>query len=273
MVQRKFWMWVGLLAGVSCAAAQSTFVETFENGSNVGGWTFGSSNGLIEAAGGNPGAYFHDPFLDSFAPGPRTTEPSIFTGNYRLRGVTSLGIDLILHDVDITAEGRPLALILINFNKTPDDVTDDWGAYFIGQRNVPLPGQGWVSYDFPVASDSPTLPPGWQFIQFGPQPPGTWDRLITQVDRVVFFYGDPTMFFIFQVWDLGMDNPRITWQPPCPGDLTGDSAVDLTDLSILLGSFGTPAGALPEQGDIDGDGDVDLADLSALLSAFGVSCG
>ncbi len=272
-MKRKLCPLILPLLPVALAPAQITFVEGFENNSNVGGWTFGSPNGFIDPTGGNPGAYYHDTFLDSFAPSPRTTEPSIFTGNYRVRGVTSLGIDLILHQVDITAEGRPLTLILISFNGTPTDFTDDWGAYFIGPANVPLPGQGWISYDFAVPSDSPTLPAGWQFIQFGPQPPGTWDELITQVDRVVFFYGDPTLFYIFQGWNLGMDNPRITWQPPCPGDLTGDSTVALVDLSILLNNFGTPGGALPEQGDIDGDGDVDLTDLSQLLNAFGTSCG
>jgi hypothetical protein len=49
-----------------------------------------------------------------------------------------------------------------------------------------------------------------------------------------------------------------------PGDLDGDGDVDLTDLAILLASYGVDAG-----GDLDGDGDTDLADLAILLSNYG----
>lgn len=56
----------------------------------------------------------------------------------------------------------------------------------------------------------------------------------------------------------------------CPEDIDGDGTVGLTDLSILLGNFGTAGG--PGDGDITGDGQIDLADLSALLAVFGTSC-
>lgn len=61
--------------------------------------------------------------------------------------------------------------------------------------------------------------------------------------------------------------------PPCPGDINGDNAVNLTDLATLLTNFGLPSGATLAQGDIDGDGDVDLTDLATLLSNFGTVCG
>jgi hypothetical protein len=56
------------------------------------------------------------------------------------------------------------------------------------------------------------------------------------------------------------------------GDLNGDGAVDLSDLTVLLAHFGTPSGAALEDGDLDGDGDVELTDLSILLTHFGESC-
>lgn len=49
----------------------------------------------------------------------------------------------------------------------------------------------------------------------------------------------------------------------CPTDLDGNGATDAADLSILLASWGTPAG------DVNGDGTTDAADLSALLGAWG----
>lgn len=58
----------------------------------------------------------------------------------------------------------------------------------------------------------------------------------------------------------------------CYADLSGDGAVGLDDLTRVLSSFGTTAGATYEQGDLDRDGDVDLVDLTLLLSRFGVVC-
>lgn len=54
------------------------------------------------------------------------------------------------------------------------------------------------------------------------------------------------------------------------GDLDGNGAIDLSDLSQLLSQFGSTGGTF--SADINGDGAVDLTDLSLLLSNFGGSC-
>ncbi len=72
--------------------------------------------------------------------------------------------------------------------------------------------------------------------------------------------------------DIGFRVGRIG-SPACLGDLDGDSAVGLSDLSALLSHFGIGGGMTYENGDLDGDGDVDLADLSELLSLYGTACG
>jgi subtilisin family serine protease len=61
-------------------------------------------------------------------------------------------------------------------------------------------------------------------------------------------------------------------QPACPGDVTGDNAVDGADLVTLLGAFGTSTPDGPSGGDLTGDGAVDGADLVVLLGAFGTTC-
>ena len=53
----------------------------------------------------------------------------------------------------------------------------------------------------------------------------------------------------------------------CAGDITGDGAVDLADLNIVLANFGTGPG-----GDATGDGNTDLADLNLVLANFGAAC-
>lgn len=58
--------------------------------------------------------------------------------------------------------------------------------------------------------------------------------------------------------------------PPfgCPGDATGDGAVDLADLNLVLANFGSAA----SEGDANGDGQVDLTDLNLVLANFGSNC-
>jgi len=58
----------------------------------------------------------------------------------------------------------------------------------------------------------------------------------------------------------------------CPGDLTGDYAIDLSDLAQLLGNYGLAGDATYEDGDMDGDEDVDLDDLAWLLGLYGTPC-
>ena len=74
---------------------------------------------------------------------------------------------------------------------------------------------------------------------------------------------------------LGIAYERISvtvYPSQCPGDLNGDSQVDLSDLTITLSNFGTSAVATMRDGDMDGDHDVDLSDLTVLLAAFASTC-
>lgn len=203
---------IAVLVLASRPAGSDTFTETFTGGSNTGGWLYGGPGETIEATGGNPGAYLHSPALDTFAPQPRTSGPdSVFTRDFRARNVTAIGIDLITIAVDFSAAGRPLSLMLLSDAGTPGDPNDDWAAYFIGPVNVPVPGDGWASFSFAVPSQATSLPPGWQTLALGPNSPPVpdWNDVITDVDQVRFFYGDPTGFFIFQMWDVGLDNVTV----------------------------------------------------------------
>ena len=79
---------------VSSANADVTFVETFEDGSNVGQWSFGNAYEQIEDTGGNPGAFLHNFFLSTSAP-MACADDSIFVGGYWANQVTSVGADFI----------------------------------------------------------------------------------------------------------------------------------------------------------------------------------
>ena len=200
-----------LVVAVTPLAAGSEFVETFDSG-NEGGWTFGAPGESQPPTGGNPGAYLDSGLLDTFAPRLRTTATrGVFTGDFRSKGVSSIGLDLITFNAQTTG-GRPLALMLIKDPGTPGNFADDTAAYFLGP-NIPDVGDGWLSYDYAVPSEETDLPAGWLLLNMGDvggTPNHTWDEVIQDVDQVQFHYGDPTFVFIFQQWNLGADNLRIT---------------------------------------------------------------
>lgn len=203
---------VALIAGASGAAAD-TYREDF---GNVGGWSFGVPNERIETSGGHPGAYLHAPVVDTFAPQPRTSGgASPFSGNFRRHRITGIGVDIQVFDVDFSAEDRPLSLILTNTRGTPDPA-DDCSVYLIGSKLIPVPGQGWRSFSFPVPSDSQTLPADWGVLEESCRtldPDKLWTAIIQDVDEVRFFFGDPLLFYIFQQWDVGLDSALIMRAP------------------------------------------------------------
>lgn len=190
------------------AAAQLPFNEGFDAGSNVGGWTIGPPM-TNPQSGGNPGAW-RNGSVDTFAPQVRTSGAgSIFHGNWRGKGVRSVGIDLLTISTQFPAD-RELTLMLSNDSGTPGNTSDDCVVYFLGTRRVPQPGAGWRTFDFAVESDALGMPQGW--LPFGActDPDTAWNTVMTDVDEVRFFYGDPTFFFIFDIWNVGIDNARIS---------------------------------------------------------------
>ncbi|MFZ4377928.1 MAG: hypothetical protein ACOYN9_16335, partial [Saprospiraceae bacterium] len=59
--------------------------------------------------------------------------------------------------------------------------------------------------------------------------------------------------------------------PPCVCDMTGDGVVDVNDLVVILGSFGSVVPPFTS-GDLDGNGIVNVLDLTIFLGCFGTPC-
>lgn len=211
-----------ILGAILPITAAAQVIDTFENGVNIGSWSFGTGGGGIVNTGGNPGAYWREGQIDTFAPQARTEwgSSSPFVGDYRGNGVSQISVDFQLYHVDFSAAERPLTLLLVEDNGTPNDFDDDWGAFVKHTEFVPQVGEGWKSFTFDFDSNSATLPTGWLTIEFGPNSPQNpdWNSLITDVDQLRFFWGDPELFYIFQMFDIGMDNVAINAVPE-PGTL------------------------------------------------------
>ncbi len=218
-----------LLLAAPALSAGGTVVG-FE-GANVGGWTYGPAP-VIESGGGHPGAWLHA-MPDTFAPQLRTTAPaSPFAGNWRSGRIVSVGVDLLTVSIQFPAS-RPLSLILSN---------GSCQVYFLGSSLVPQPGTGWKAFDFAIDSQSTTMPPGWAILSGScTQADAAWNAVITNVTQVNFFYGDPTFFFIFDIWNVGADNARIYSDPFTD---VGSALAGTAGLPVLRGG-GTLAGGSP----------------------------
>ncbi len=71
----------------------------------------------------------------------------------------------------------------------------------------------------------------------------------------------------YGLWDFEL--LPTSWQgsaPSCPGDISGDFAVDLNDVLLLIDAFGQP------DGDVDADGVSDIEDLLHVLRHYGRVC-
>jgi hypothetical protein len=62
--------------------------------------------------------------------------------------------------------------------------------------------------------------------------------------------------------------------PDCPEDLYTDGVIDLSDLGVLLGTYGLTPGdpGWNPYADFDGNNVIDLSDLGALLAVYGETC-
>lgn len=250
------------------------FSEGFEAGTNEGSWTWGTGAEAIQPLNGNPDAFLADMTLNSSVPWLRTPDEgstSIFTGDYRTRGVRSLGVDLITLDASHGVGGRYLTVLLINNNGTPEDVDDDLWSWSVGDTVIPDPGvprdgrtpAGWTPFEFSIPSQQATVPDGWEvWGQPGMTDDETWNSVITDVDQVVYMYGIPDTYYPFLSWDVGMDNARIS-QGDVYADLNWDGLVDVQDLQLLVHAFGPCDGC---EADLNADGVVDRLDLQILVS-------
>ncbi len=222
---------LSLLAAPAASAqtGEQTFVESFEDGTNEGGWTFGTGNELLAPDVGYPGICLFDPLLITYAPKASTSfgVSSAFTGDWAERGVVRIGIDLATAWAEDQMGARPITVILLNDNGTPDDLEDDWGAYFVSDQLAPQPGAvsmldasasyvafNWSSYEFDIPAREHRLPPGWGWIARNySRPNGGWTRLMHDVSHVAFLYGDITQRYLVFGYQVAMDNPRITTMP------------------------------------------------------------
>ena len=212
-------------AGV-VAAARGDFIETYDDGTDVGLWhcSLGVPR-IIETSGGNPGDYLQQGGFSSSIPTwasistrfqPGVPDPykvdSIYTGDWTSLGVTSLTADLNVIQVATWATDRAVTLELLQMDETGFNVNYD-ATYTL--PDLPHPPVGWQTYSFPVDANSPFIPQGWVFTR-GDGTPGTdaeWSAFLHRVDLTsIGFYKPGFGYPSLGTWILGIDNIEIDFQ-------------------------------------------------------------
>jgi hypothetical protein len=204
----------------------TSFIESFDNGTDVGLWhcSLGVPR-IIETSGGNPGAYLQQGGFSSSIPTwgsistrfqPGVNDPykidSIYTGDWTGLGVTGIVADLNVIQVATWATDRAVTLDLLQMDETGFNVNYD-ATYTL--PDLPEPPIGWQTYSFPVNANSPTIPQGWVFTH-GDGTPGTdaeWSPFLHRVDLTsIGFYKPGFAYPSLGTWILGIDNIEIDFQ-------------------------------------------------------------
>lgn len=189
-------------------ASDAAIFDGFNTATNKGGWSYNPADAW-EATGGNPGGWWHQANADTFGPIIVATDKAL-TGDFRAKGVKRLTFDAQLLGMNF-GDGNGFNMsVLLRDTKGTSDVSDDDYAYFVGP-NIPLLGAGWKSFDFAIPSaDTSAVPTGWTGGWAGDstsfRPGVTWNDVVTSVDRVEIHWLDPSLFAIFQQWNIGLDN-------------------------------------------------------------------
>lgn len=207
----RFWSLALVLLFFAAPNLRAGFVETFDNGSNNGDWHLTVNPATIEPDGGNPGPYLRAT-ADAAVPTwyvPLDTPSTFFLGDYVQKKVGTLSFDINIFS-GVEVPDRAMTLDLKTTLGT-GDFSKGVDAYYIGTHISKFP-VGWRSYEFAVDATSPAIPSGW-VVTKGNGKPGTdadWQALMHDVETLGVELGEPGFFYPFGIWDLGLDNPRIT---------------------------------------------------------------
>jgi hypothetical protein len=212
--------------GSTPSGQTQTFIETYDDGTDVGLWhcSLGAPR-IIETSGGNPGAYLQQGGFSSSIPTwasvstrfqPGVNDPykidSIYTGDWTSLGVTGITADLNVIQVATWATDRAVTLELLQMDETGFNVNYD-ATYTL--PDLPDPPVGWQTYSFPVDANSPTIPQGWVFTH-GDGTPGTdaeWSPFLHRIDLTsIGFYKPGFAYPSLGTWILGIDNVEIDFQ-------------------------------------------------------------
>lgn len=217
-----------LLLALPAAAVQATqVVDDFESGTDPNSWSWMSGspsnvigNGEIQAAGGNPGAWFDStaPYFaghPSFAAVPAAGTPlraALDSGTLH-----SASIDMQRLDTSSVGNCHPVydlpstfTLQLFDLHTVGSDPPTQIEAHTIDGPASPAGNFAWTSASFTIPSDATDVPPGW-VLNAPPELNYTWTDLMHNIDGIAFFPISPDEITFDSCWELGADNIDVTY--------------------------------------------------------------
>ncbi len=219
MIQRLFS--VGSLLALFFVATTHaqlvTLVEDFEDPQlPFGGWRFNASFNEEEIREGEGGNHYSYAYVDDYGIILSTDvyqdHPWVGDIDYRESGVVELAFTTAAY-AQRGVKTLPMSVLIHNNNGTPLDIDDDYGFYMVLHSVLRFDGQQIKTFTFPIPSQvQGETPEGWHPYIWGPGSPVefTWDEVITDVDRIMFDYFHPAYYYIYEPYNVGADNIKIT---------------------------------------------------------------
>ncbi len=210
----------GMAAVASVAWAANIVSRTvdFESASGTGpqeGWTYRMIDPDKETieTGPNGNKYFQVDIdnwgVTLFSTYDGTNE---WVGNkdYRAEGVVGFSFTAG-GTADFTTARKPTVFIMTD-NGTPDDRFDDYGYYRSSNKFLIFDGRK-TTFEFKIGSGKMGVEPpnGWVAYAVNDEIPKdiSWDKVITDVDRMDIGFWRPDFFYVFQNHEVGVDNLTI----------------------------------------------------------------
>jgi hypothetical protein len=212
-----------VLLALPAAAVQATqVVDDFESGTDPNNWSWLSGspsnvigNGVIQAEGGNPGAWF-DSTAPYFAGHPNFTAVPAAGTPLRVAldsgTLHSASIDMQRLDTSSVENCHPVydlpstfTLQLFDLHTVGSDPPTQIEAHTTDGPASPGGTFPWTSASFTIPSDATDVPPGW-VLNAPPELNYTWADLMHNIDGIAFFPISPEEITFDSCWELGADN-------------------------------------------------------------------
>ena len=200
-------------------------VDDFESGTNPNGWSWLSGspgniiyNGVIQPAGGNPGAWF-DSTTPYFSDHPnQTAVPDTGTplrDALDSAALTTISLDLQRLDTSSVQNCHPIYDLPSNFTLELIDLHTESGTLIEAHTTDGPPSPGgtsfaWMPVAFTIPSDATDTPPGW-VLNAPPELNYTWSELMHNLDGISVFVINPEEITYDSCWELGADNIVVSY--------------------------------------------------------------
>ncbi len=214
-----------LLATAGVAAAQ-TVTTTFSNG--LEGWEAmqgpGGTSGILPTGGAGDNGHHLRTVFNNFWIDFRNNTNQAFLGDYTQAPAVTISADVQVDQIEFFFQpvSRPLTLELRNYDLAEGTPYPYVSVWYVFDQISSATHNDWTHFSVTIGDTSATdLPAGWG--GYGDEDPDTYEPIlpagvtftdvISNVQEIVWATIQPGMFSGFVDYNIGFDNPTVSFIP------------------------------------------------------------